>query len=142
MNNVDNISIPITNNNNNNKSNNNININTITNNNLIIPTISNNNNNNNNNSSNNINQALQQRILGNNLYQTILTKYNLSKGELMEHQLDELIAKHNIGSNQSNVNLFVKELKEVIQQNVKHKVNVDDKDKLVIDNNTSFKKTS
>ena len=90
---------------------------------------------------NNANHMLQQRIIGNNLYQSILTKYNLSKGDLMEHQLDELIAKHNIGSNHYNVNLFVKDLKEVIQQNLKHKVNVDDKDKLVIENNISAKKT-
>jgi hypothetical protein len=88
------------------------------------------------------NQVLQQRILGNNLYQTILTKYKLSKEDLMEHQLDELITKHNIGSNQYNVNLFVRDLKDVIQQNLEQKVNVNDKDKLVIENNQLSNKIS
>lgn len=61
---------------------------------------------------------LNSREFGIKLYQQLITKYNLSKHDLTELQLDELIEKYNISSSNPNIIGFVIELKKIIKKNI------------------------
>jgi len=61
---------------------------------------------------------LNVREFGIILYQQLITKYNLSKHDLTELQLDDLIDKYNICTLTPNVTNFANELKTLIKKNI------------------------
>lgn len=67
---------------------------------------------------------LNTRELGIQLYQKLISKYNLSKHDLTELQLDELIGKYNISSSDQNIIGFVTELKKIIKTNIDNYENI------------------
>ena len=61
---------------------------------------------------------LNVREFGITLYQQLITKYNLSKPDLTELQLDDLIDKYKICTSNRNVSEFATELKSIIKKNI------------------------
>ena len=71
-------------------------------------------------------KKLTNRELGNMLYNTIVTKYNIKNQDLTPHQLDELILKYDLVNNTDKILDFVKELKEIIKTNYNQIQNISD----------------
>ena len=61
---------------------------------------------------------LNVREFGITLYQQLITKYNLSKPDLTELQLDDLIDKYKICTSNRNISDFAIELKSIIKKNI------------------------